>query len=128
MVVVVFFKQKKAYEMRISGGSSDVCSSELVQEDVHQPGIRNGRPFAEPRRGQPRLQLQQVRHRVARLVQPAELDQADGMYPPGGREGRTLPQRSAERRVGKECVSTCRSWWQPYAYKKKRSEPHTQVP
>src|SRR3546814_21140742 len=23
-------------------------------------------------------------------------------------------QRSEERRVGKECVSTCRSWWSPY--------------
>src|SRR3546814_13854308 len=22
--------------------------------------------------------------------------------------------RSEERRVGKECVSTCRSWWSPY--------------
>src|SRR3546814_10471758 len=22
--------------------------------------------------------------------------------------------RSAERRVGKECVSTCRSWWSPF--------------
>src|SRR3546814_12807125 len=28
-------------------------------------------------------------------------------------------QRSEERRVGKECVSTCRSWWSPYHYKKK---------
>src|SRR3546814_10545504 len=28
-VVVVFFKQKTAYEMRMSDGSSDVCSSEL---------------------------------------------------------------------------------------------------
>src|SRR3546814_19784977 len=27
--------------------------------------------------------------------------------------------RSAERRVGKECVSTCRSWWSPYHAKKK---------
>src|SRR3546814_13379619 len=26
--------------------------------------------------------------------------------------------RSAERRVGKECVSTCRSRWSPYPYKK----------
>src|SRR3546814_11634929 len=25
-----------------------------------------------------------------------------------------LPQRSEERRVGKECVSTCRSRWSPY--------------
>src|SRR3546814_13653810 len=28
--------------------------------------------------------------------------------------------RSEERRVGKECVSTCRSRWSPYPYKKKR--------
>src|SRR3546814_11907406 len=27
--------------------------------------------------------------------------------------------RSEERRVGKECVSTCRSRWLPYQYKKK---------
>src|SRR3546814_9177690 len=26
--------------------------------------------------------------------------------------------RSEERRVGKECVSTCRSWWSPNHYKK----------
>src|SRR3546814_16268608 len=29
--------------------------------------------------------------------------------------------RSAERRVGKECVSTCRSRWSRYLYKKKKS-------
>src|SRR3546814_6966611 len=29
------------------------------------------------------------------------------------------PARSEERRVGKECVSTCRSRWSPYHYKKK---------
>src|SRR3546814_12311061 len=28
--------------------------------------------------------------------------------------------RSEERRVGKECVSTCRSRWSPYLYKKKK--------
>src|SRR3546814_14799804 len=28
--------------------------------------------------------------------------------------------RSEERRVGKECVSTCRSRWAPYHYKKKK--------
>src|SRR3546814_12570070 len=28
--------------------------------------------------------------------------------------------RSEERRVGKECVSTCRSRWSPYHYKKHR--------
>src|SRR3546814_10992215 len=30
--------------------------------------------------------------------------------------------RSEERRVGKECVSTCRSRWSPYPYKKKKSK------
>src|SRR3546814_19471219 len=29
-----------------------------------------------------------------------------------------INQRSEERRVGKECVSTCRSRWSPYHYKK----------
>src|SRR3546814_15828742 len=30
--------------------------------------------------------------------------------------------RSEERRVGKECVSTCRSRWSPYHYKKKQNK------
>src|SRR3546814_19682095 len=49
---------------------------------------------------------------------------------PGGRgssrfEGsRIINSRSAERRVGKECVSTCRSRWSPY-HKKKNKEKKT---
>src|SRR3546814_15627319 len=30
--------------------------------------------------------------------------------------------RSEERRGGKECVSTCKSWWSPYHSKKKKSK------
>src|SRR3546814_11321334 len=33
--------------------------------------------------------------------------------------------RSEERRVGKECVSTCRSRWSPYHYKKKNITERT---
>src|SRR3546814_17189207 len=33
-----------------------------------------------------------------------------------------LPLRSEERRVGKECVSTCRSRWSPYHEKKKKKQ------
>src|SRR3546814_15269460 len=33
---------------------------------------------------------------------------------------RIARSRSEERRVGKECVSTCRSRWSPYHYKKKK--------
>src|SRR3546814_19319128 len=39
VVVVCFFKQKTAYEMRISDWSSDVCSSDLAG-DQHQPDRR----------------------------------------------------------------------------------------
>src|SRR3546814_6913947 len=31
-----------------------------------------------------------------------------------GAKGQQQPARSEERRVGKECVSTCRSRWSPY--------------
>src|SRR3546814_15839854 len=37
-----FFKQKTAYEMRISDWSSDVCSSDLPQIDVGDPAIARG--------------------------------------------------------------------------------------
>src|SRR3546814_17046219 len=36
-----------------------------------------------------------------------------------------LKPRSEERRVGKECVSTCRFRWSPYNSKKKNHKKHT---
>src|SRR3546814_13639771 len=36
----------------------------------------------------------------------------------------SLKGRSEERRVGKECVSTCRSRWSPYHYKKTNTKIH----
>src|SRR3546814_19144036 len=35
--------------------------------------------------------------------------------------------RSEERRVGKECVSTCRSRWSPYHSKKKNNESNSNL-
>src|SRR3546814_8573168 len=35
MMVIIFFKQKTAYEMRISDWSSDVCSSDLQMTGAH---------------------------------------------------------------------------------------------
>src|SRR3546814_7865163 len=32
----------------------------------------------------------------------------------GAHDDRQRRRRSDERRVGKECVSTCSSWWSPY--------------
>src|SRR3546814_12328747 len=48
---------------------------------------------------------------LAREYQPV----ADEDYVPNPRVG---AMRSEERRVGKECVSTCRSRWSPYHTKK----------
>src|SRR3546814_4039542 len=79
-----FFKQKTAYEMRISDWSSDVCSSDLSRPD-RVPGAAGA-------------DLCGV-HRVLRGER--------------GADSAGLP-RSEERRVGKECVSTCRSRWSPY--------------
>src|SRR3546814_18793249 len=43
----------------------------------------------------------------------------NGGFIPGIRPG---TNRSEERRVGKEGVSTCRSWWSPYQQKKKNQQ------
>src|SRR3546814_4676244 len=91
-----FFKQKTAYEMRISDWSSDVCSSDL-SHNVAAQATTMGKRFANA--GEELLQaLQRVEELLAR-------------YPLRGMKG---PVRSEERRVGKECVSTCRSRWSPY--------------
>src|SRR3546814_9164100 len=41
--VLFFFKQKTAYEMRISDWSSDVCSSDLRGERSHHAALLEGR-------------------------------------------------------------------------------------
>src|SRR3546814_6358266 len=90
-----FFKQKTAYEMRISDWSSDVCSSDLRDR-------------------------QALRHLSKhRRIAGAFADAVDGALdlPGAGLHRRQRvgdAERSEERRVGKECVSTCRSRWSPY--------------
>src|SRR3546814_14713498 len=48
----------------------------------------------------------------------AEIEPEDFAFSPGRClyrcAGTIIAQRSEERRVGKECVSTCRSRWSPY--------------
>src|SRR3546814_6931301 len=39
-VVFFFFKQKTAYEMRISDWSSDVCSSDLLLQEIFLSAVR----------------------------------------------------------------------------------------
>src|SRR3546814_19934639 len=93
--VFFFFKQKTAYEMRISDWSSDVCSSDLRPRTQTVAG--GGRQHAP----EPGFRIALQRHGRA-----------------AGSRGAVPVVRSEERRVGKECVSTCRYRWSPYHYKK----------
>src|SRR3546814_5701532 len=100
-----FFKQKTAYEMRISDWSSDVCSSDLhaaavVRGSYHSVVVVD-MPF-----GTYEASPQQAFESAAYLLKKSG---AAAVKLEGGRA-----MRSEERRVGKECVSTCRSRWSPY--------------
>src|SRR3546814_21057782 len=102
--------------MRISDWSLDVCSSDLITlqhvagADVHTEATGVDQ------------HLGKCRHVTDAEVQPLPRDGMDGVcriaaqcQPPvevtRGIEG---GQRSEARRVGKECVSPCRSRWSPY--------------
>src|SRR3546814_5572905 len=104
-----FFKQKTAYEMRISDWSSDVCSSDL-RAGVQRLTVY--RHFAD----EAALFAACTSHWLDRhpLPDPARWQ---GIADPAEKLLTALTAlytRSEERRVGKECVSTCRSRWSPY--------------
>src|SRR3546814_2132995 len=105
------FKQKTAYELRISDWSSDVCSSDLIfiaTVDVGQPLTRS-------------TGIIQIEHRCHGIdPQAIQVEHLQPIQRAGQQEGAHLvagiveyQRRSAERRVGKEGVSTCRSGWSP---------------
>src|SRR3546814_8488983 len=80
--VIFFFKQKTAYEMRISDWSSDVCSSDLPAEIVIDPLVaaerarRDGEARA-PRRGAGKVSNTKIVVPVKR-TQPIERDRGRG--------------------------------------------------
>src|SRR3546814_10839947 len=96
-----FFKQKTAYEMRISDWSSDVCSSDL--------------PLAAHLRVPPTRRTDM--HDITPEAVVIGIDTHKDVHVAvaiNGLGARLATARSEERRVGKECVSTCRSRWSPY--------------
>src|SRR3546814_7160982 len=151
--VFFFFKQKTAYEMRISDWSSDVCSSDLVEfrlveqvdhvgalveagqqrgrdgvAAVREDGMLGRRALAVHQGHQPGETATSVH--VLDAVDVVDVQQAELHWLRGGRRQETendkrgreqtcypasdhsgSPHKSEERRVGKECVSTCRSRW-----------------
>src|SRR3546814_14142398 len=96
--------------MRISDWSSDVCSSDLIDLAKACSNCGQGPAWTEPRN----FNLMFKTH-----MGPVE-DSAAAVYlRPETAQGMfvdfvTVQARSEERRVGKECVSTCRSRWSRY--------------
>src|SRR3546814_5179054 len=91
---VFVFKQKTAYEMRISDWSSDVCSSDLCCK-------LDASTFVMLSPNGPATTMGSL---ISKEIQKTAAHRVD----------RKPSARSEERRVGKECVSTCRSRWSPY--------------
>src|SRR3546814_15323818 len=105
--------------MRISDWSSDVCSSDLQlswETDITRASLLPGvvRPFwidllqACPGDGN------DIRVCVVPGDEIQIPDHNLGMVRRGKLKPTAADRRSEERRVGKECVSTCRSRWSPF--------------
>src|SRR3546814_9550131 len=116
-MIVFFFMQKTAYELRISDWSSDVCSSDLAGVD-RVVSDRTLQPCSAPAdagvAGVDRL-LPDLLHALR-----ANLRLVAAVFRPRDESRNEIAwlalrvDRSEERRVGKECVSTCRSRWARY--------------
>src|SRR3546814_15279802 len=109
--------------MRISDWSSDVCSSDLPLSLMAE---RIGREKAERIWRRSRQAVDALRERTERLGLAVDGATRGSIYLDGNvlDAGGLAHERSEERRVGKGCVSTCRSRWAPYHLKKKKTTDH----
>src|SRR3546814_7350416 len=113
-----FFKQKTAYEMRISDWSSDVCSSDLDRaRGCDILGVEHHHARRIRRQLDRALRDQHAVGAVAR--EDARTDELTGQprrvrireFGAQRRGARRFIDRSGVRRGGTECGSTCRYWW-----------------
>src|SRR3546814_12071441 len=97
--------------MRISDWSSDVCSSDLVDRGFWKvlaaavPELLELHEDEVPDLDEPVAFLVRAARRAAGDLRAVVVEDL---------AARAAGARSEERRVGKECVSTCRSRWSPY--------------
>src|SRR3546814_8424572 len=123
--LLFFFKQKTAYEMRISDWSSDGCSSDLIKGSrfarFEAALERDGIAYLAAIRILPLVPAWvgnllpvavDIRLRWVFLATLAGVAPLTIVMSGIGSRLQSLT-RSEERRVGKECVSTCRSRWSP---------------
>src|SRR3546814_19973597 len=101
--------------MRISDWSSDVCSSDLAAPYL----LMGGDMTASFERPPSEAAGVQRAHRG--ICSPVTTNPQATLFVLSGGTivlRYSWHERSEERRVGKECVSTCRSRWSPYHSKK----------
>src|SRR3546814_11357302 len=104
--------------MRISDWSSDVCSSDLKKELIgtkeKEQTLANIQFFTnlENATEGAGLAVEAVSEQVE--IKLPLFKQLDACCAPDTILASNTSSRSEERRVGKECVSTCRSRWSPY--------------
>src|SRR3546814_13280230 len=97
--------------MRISDWSSDVCSSDLLDLGGRQFSVMTASSIAAAQEWIPSsLALYPDLHR---LWVAGSDDEAAQLNELGIEAVVSSDERSEERRVGKECVSTCRYRWAP---------------
>src|SRR3546814_1422942 len=106
-----FFKQKTAYEMRMSDWSSDVCSSDLLviaERDIMQIGAvaedrakPAGRPGKRLEGDQLRLRPAGTRERAELTLVGADVDHGGGFDPD---KRRPVPDRGDDDKIGRAHV------------------------
>src|SRR3546814_13899979 len=109
--------------MRISDWSSDVCSSDLLCPVLYcrvavslllRHVVYDLRPHASANFGGVAVIAAAPAGLISVGSAPGNTGGAQRIAAHGLAEGFPLCSRSEERRVGKECVSTCSSRWLPY--------------
>src|SRR3546814_7233198 len=107
MFIFFFFKQKTAYELRISDWSSDVCSSDLIVCPARLNRADSRDRAVELHVGAATRENQQTNGHCVEEHSGESVSGSSGGHdqgPPGGSVSHRGNDRADERRVGKECV------------------------
>src|SRR3546814_15982895 len=102
--------------MRISDWSSDVCSSDLRIEEEHDRIVEPARPKARgktERQAERKCRADRCQRHQERDPFPDQDPREDITAELVGAQEVIEGGRSEERRVGKDCVSMCRTRWAP---------------
>src|SRR3546814_12592167 len=103
--------------MRISDWSSDVCSSDLLDNDEYRRPQTTLETLSTLKPAFPGMAA--LGFDAVAMAKYPQMEALNHVHTGGNSSGivdgsGAVLVRSEERRVGKECVSTCRSRWSPY--------------